>query len=268
MDVALLLILPVIGGYYFANNWNFTRFHSVREEGHRLYFRAVSFGTLLFTAAYLLRLPLLHYLAWFVEFETTLRTHLAQFLKPPKDNPGFDGFPLMITSIYALLIGVLTWRPLNRLFPRDRLLKDAVQTDDFERLVHTAVEKDSPLLVTIDNGKVYVGFVIKTVDPSRDRKTLRILPVMSGYRQTNGSVQFTTYYERVYDEIEHGVRGRLPHLTPEDFEIVLPVERIVSANMFDILAYEEFGRRHRRRVAKSKAPRPRKRKQAKQRATA
>ena len=55
MDVALVLILPVIGGYYFASYWNFTKFRCAREDGHRLYFRAALYGTILFLIAYLLR---------------------------------------------------------------------------------------------------------------------------------------------------------------------------------------------------------------------
>jgi hypothetical protein len=250
MDVALLLILPVIGGYYFTNNWNVTHFRSAREEGHRLYFRAVLYGTVLFTVVYLLRVLLIKFVAPYASFEVLLEELVSPLLKPDKD--GFRLSAIAITSFYSLFIGVTLWKPLNYLFPRDHFLKKAVQNNDFERLIHNAVEKDSPLCMTVENQKVYVGFVVKTTDPSQDRKTLGILPVMSGYRRPDGRMQFTTYYSDVYEEIELGEKGRLAHLTPDDFEIVIPVDQIASANMFDILAYEEFGRKSQARRKKTK----------------
>jgi hypothetical protein len=250
MDIALLLILPVIGGYYFTNNWNVTHFRSAREEGHRLYFRAVLYGTVLFVIVYAVRALLITFAAPYVRFEILLEEFVAPLLKPDKD--GFKLSAIAITSFYSLAVGVTFWKPLNYLFPRDHFLKKAVQNNDFERLIHNAVEKDSPLCVTVENQKVYVGFVVKTTDPSQDRKTLGILPVMSGYRRADGRMQFTTFYSDVYEEIERGGKGRLAHLTPEDFEIVIPVDKIASANMFDILAYEEFGRKSQTRGKQQK----------------
>src|SRR5688572_29356994 len=131
MDVALLLIFPVIGGYYLANNWNYTRFHSAREEGHRLYFRAVLYGTFLFAVAYLLRLWLIYQFSWYADVDDILRNHFGQLLKPDRQNPGYDGSAIVITSLYSLAIGIIVWWPLNKIFPRDWLLKDAVKNDDF-----------------------------------------------------------------------------------------------------------------------------------------
>jgi len=250
MDIALLLILPVIGGYYFTNNWNVTHFRSAREEGHRLYFRAVLYGTVLFSGVYALRVVLNAFVPPFASFEAMLEQFVSPLLKPDKD--GFRLSDVAITSIYSLAIGVTLWKPLNYLFPRDHFLEKAVQNNDFERLIHNAVAKNSPLFMTVDNQKVYVGFVVKTTDPSQDRKTLGILPIMSGYRRADGGVEFTTYYSDIYEEIRRGEEGRLAHLTPEDFEIVIPADRIVSANRFDILAYEEFGRKSQVRRKKAK----------------
>lgn len=256
MDVALLLILPVIGGYYFTSNWNFTRFRSAREEGHRLYFRAVLYGTFLFVGAYLTRILLTQCFSSYVAFETFLTDSILPLIKPEPNSPASHKASIVITSFYALLIGIGLWKPLNYLFREDRFLERAVRNNDFERLIYTAVEKDAPLSVTVENQKVYVGFVVKTTNPAQDRKTLGMLPIMSGYRREDGRVQFTTFYSDVYEEIERGDKGRLSHMVPEDFEIVLPVDRILSANMFDIVAYEEFGRRSgARKAATPKAAR-------------
>lgn len=72
----------------------------------------------------------------------------------------------------------------------------------------------------MDNRKVYVGFVVTTIDPTTPKKALTILPLMSGYRAENGGeIVFTTYYERVYERISDET---LDHLSVDHFRIVLP----------------------------------------------
>ena len=36
MEIAILVLLPLVGGYIFASNWKYTRYNVEREEGHRL----------------------------------------------------------------------------------------------------------------------------------------------------------------------------------------------------------------------------------------
>lgn len=243
MDVALLLVLPVIGGYYFASYWNFTKFRCAREDGHRLYFRAALYGTFLFLIAYLLRTILLNTSSSYVEFES-FEAYLLQPLLEKSDTGNLSSNPsvVVITAIYALVLGLVLWAPLNLIFKTGPSLLRAVKDNDFERLIQTAVLKRSPLSVTTDNKKVYVGFVVSTSNPAHARKTLGLLPLVSGYRGGDGRVKFTTFYSAVYERIERDSKGSLSHLSPDDFEIVLPIEKIQSANMFDFVAYEEFNR--------------------------
>ena len=56
MDFAVLLFLPLVGGYIFARTCNFTRYKVPREDGHRLYFRSGFWGVALFIAALALHL--------------------------------------------------------------------------------------------------------------------------------------------------------------------------------------------------------------------
>lgn len=242
MDVALLLILPVIGGYFFSSRWNFTKFRCAREDGHRLYFRAALYGTFLFFAAYLLRVVLLNFSTTYNGFETQQSELLGHLLKQPDaKNTALSPSSVLITAIYALLLGLVSWAPLNLVFWVGPSLKRAIRDNDFERLIHTTARRGMPLSVTMENQKAYVGFVVKTIDPTQARKMLGILPLMSGYRRNDGRLKFTTYYTDIYGKIEAGSQKRLAHLSVDDFEIVLPVDKIQSANMFDIVAYEEFG---------------------------
>src|SRR6266566_2153789 len=242
MDVALLLLLPVIGGYYLAAKWNFSRFRCAREDGHRLYFRAALYGSVVFILVYVLRLAAAKFISAYGAFETFIGLEINPLLKFDKDSPSLNLPIVAITAVYTLAFGLLLPKLLNRYFSETKYLWQAVQDNDFERLIYTSVEKQSSLALTIENHKVYVGYVSKTMDPTQQRKTLGLIPVMSGYRHDDGKIEFTTYYEDIYAEIERGEDGHLAHLSREDFEVVLPIDKILSANMFDIIAYEEFGR--------------------------
>jgi len=166
MDSALILLLPLVGGYIFANKWLITSYSVAREEGHRLYFRAAFYGVFVFIVALLLRFILLGYSDWYVGAEPSITNYLCRFLKTPTDTSQVE---TLLISVYALLVGSALWFPLNKLiFPlavRRRILNWAVKDDDFEKLIQTAVQRNLPVCVTMDNKKVYVGFVTVTMNP-------------------------------------------------------------------------------------------------------
>lgn len=236
MDVALLLILPIVGGYIFASNWIVTSYQIAREDGHRLYFRAAFYGVFLFSCGLLLRLLLLS--AWdsYQQIESSLKQHLNQILKNPVESHQIN---TLLISLYALLLGAGAWYPLNFCSRpwRNRLLDWAVKDSDFEKLIQTAARLPMPILLTMDNEKVYVGYVVATMNPRHAREALTLLPLMSGYRNgSNKKIQFTTFYDSIYESLKE----KHPKLSLKNFEIVLPTERIHSANMFDLSVYAEF----------------------------
>lgn len=112
--------------------------------------------------------------------------------------------------------------------------------DDLELLIFRALDHDMPLSITLVNGKVYVGYVTRSLTPDVERTYLRISPIVSGYRREDTQeVSFTTDYARVKSEAkDHS--SDLYGLLNEDFDIVLPLARIVSVSLFDFVAYEAF----------------------------
>lgn len=79
-----------------------------------------------------------------------------------------------------------------------------------------------PLLITLEDGKVYVGNAIRLPNPELDRQDVRILPLLGGYRDKDTKkLTLTTDYHSVTQSL--GEDGRLNHLRRGDFEIVLPV---------------------------------------------
>ena len=94
-----------------------------------------------------------------------------------------------------------------------------------------------PLAATMDSGKVYVGYVINTPDPSMNRSALTILPIASGYRSNEDhDVIFTTDYEQVYESINQDESL----ISQSDFSIVLPLASMSLLSSFDFEIYEKF----------------------------
>ena len=90
------------------------------------------------------------------------------------------------------------------------------------------------IAVTLSSGKFYTGYVTASFDPSYDRKYMRLLPTLSGYRDPDTkTVVFTTSYAEVY--------GNLEDENPADrFELVIPIASILSANLFEPRIFNVF----------------------------
>jgi len=248
MDTAILVVLPLVGGYIFASRWIVTKYVVDREDGHRLYFRAVFYGVFLFAVALLSRLLLVSCIDSYEHFEAALLSFYQGTLKDPKDPSQLN---TLVTSLYAFGLGATLWVPFSflpnqwKLFLYDR----AIRSNEFEMLIAAAARRVIPIAVTMENNKVYVGLLSETPPPSQQRKSLTILPLMSGFRRADTSeIKFTTYYNLIYKKLDK----ISPNLTIDDFSIVLPIDKIQSVNMFDVVVYEEFQKQSTLIVKKAK----------------
>jgi hypothetical protein len=107
-------------------------------------------------------------------------------------------------------------------------------------LLDLALDETRHVSVTLKNGKVYVGFVVRAFDPAYDRKYIVMLPTVSGYRREDThELRFTTDYTRVYQELMEEDESLLVRGV-EDFQLVIPVAEVLSANLFDPDIYRRF----------------------------
>lgn len=263
---AALFFTPLLAGYVFAVTWKYSCYYSAREDSQRIYFRAAYYGVFLFLYAVLSTLLVRVY------FPTTFEV-LGQFLqlvlpsaffKPAGNDPAITSqdlaqiiFLLIATLIWGSCLGFMLnylyakWQWLRKVFwSREEtaiaawgpLYRKLVQErgDDLELLLFRALEKTMPVLVTMANRKVYVGMVVELMEPHLERKNLRLLPLLSGYRrEDNHEVDFTTSYQAIYEEILTDSKDG-DSLDPEGFEIVLPCALIQSLSLFDITTYLRF----------------------------
>ncbi len=271
MDVALLFFLPLIGGFLFVERFYGTRFRAAREETQRLYYKAAFWGVALSIVGLVLHHALRHVAAYRDLADQLGRAVLGPLLERP---PGLSGAPdpvvanqglavridVAFACAWALALGVAT-PALNGLValvdrvayrPRGRSLisaiNDASITDQFERLLAEALRASRQIQVTLSNQKVYIGWVTRSPNPHGQEKYFRIQPSMSGYRsKDDGEVQLTTFYDDILERFRDD-RARL-----RSYEIVIPIDKIVSASGFDLAAYVEF-QAHGRARARREAP--------------
>jgi hypothetical protein len=97
------------------------------------------------------------------------------------------------------------------------------------RLLHTATKYEMLVSVTLDNRKVYVGFVITAPNLQSNHQYVQLLPVLSGYRDTADlRLKFTTNYAQVYPEAY-----KTGQLDPSDFIVIIPTISIRMASLYD-----------------------------------
>jgi hypothetical protein len=91
--------------------------------------------------------------------------------------------------------------------------------------------------VTLSNSKVYVGSVLESLDPGSPAKYFKIQPWMSGHRGEDGMVQFNTFYDDILSafQADPGKRAAV-----ETFQLVIPIDKVLTASGFDVQAYERF----------------------------
>lgn len=223
-----VLLLPLLGGYFFLTYWCFTKFSTKRHSGHRLIFHAAAAGLLFLVIAFLI----VRLISW----QWSALVLWWQSVVP---------FPYLATSLLACAIGLIFWWPLNQIgFPRkeDEAAQREIEksNDHLEILLARALRETKAVSITLKSRKVYVGLITRTHDPMYDRKYIQLLPIKSGFRASDTlalmlTVDYATVYARIIQEninvAASGIR---------DFEIVIPLSEIQSVNLFDPVAYQMF----------------------------
>jgi hypothetical protein len=218
------LVLPLLAGYVFVTHWNRTKHAAKRKDGRRLLFDAALYGFIFLALAFV-----------FVQFAERMVPALGDAWRAvvPFDYAG--------TSVLAFLIGVSAWWPLNFFFfPADQEIARAIrQTNDYlEEMLERALVEDEMISLTTSRGKVYIGSVQGNFLPSGERRYVKVLPYVSGYRTSETQeIEITTLYYPVYDKLDAEDEVRLSKV---DFGVVIPVSEIHSVRLFDLDAYELF----------------------------
>jgi hypothetical protein len=249
MSLTAFLFLPLVGGYAFSIIWNASRYLAARESGHKLYFRAIFYAVFLMIVATEIHVIFFHY-PWYQNIISFV-SHATQGKDASVTIWSYSSklTLIIISFILGPSIGHILNLPNSRFLQKitlfqkwqKRLLKNAIKNNDFELLIERASYHTIPIFFSLQCGKVYVGLVVRSPNPIEERKAIRILPIMSGYRETSTQeAVFTTFYLEIFKKLGDDNHEDLSHLDPVDFEVVIPSDQISSSHLFDLNAYEHF----------------------------
>lgn len=244
-----LLLLPLLGGFIFARQWKKTRYYALRSDGHVLLFYAASCGAIILMFAAVL---------CFLLAEVCQYLDYCWHCVVPFEHSG--------KAALAFIIAATVWYPLNWFHKDEKEIDRVIQRkqDSLELLLRTAMGERKLVLLTVKNGKLYVGYIISNLNPAFPMETLGMIPMMSGYRDDETkTAKFTTLYTEAYDKIQRDIEIRVrqevlaAQINEEqleerirdavdeeldDFKIVIPVTEIQSASIFKLDTYNKYFR--------------------------
>jgi hypothetical protein len=151
-----LLLLPLLGGYWFLHTLYYTRFRSQRLDGYRLLMESAFAGLLLTLVA---RVVVLFAHRW------PLLQSVWSDIAP--------SLPFLGTAAASLLLGIVAPYVLNVFLDKTGVMSRldaptrAIERygNHLLRLFHAASLQEKTVSVALDNGKVYIGLVAAAPQP-------------------------------------------------------------------------------------------------------
>ncbi len=148
-------------------------------------------------------------------------------------------FPYTGTAVLSFILSLIL-APLSNIFISEtNALKKSINLigNDLEKLIKSASENAKLISITLDTTKVYVGWVVAIPKPSNS-SYITLLPVLSGYRDSDQKINFNTEYYDVYAKLLKE-KSKM-NINDLGFQLVISTDQIVSANLFDIQIYERL----------------------------
>jgi hypothetical protein len=222
-----LLALILLGGFWFINQFHFTRFRAQRLDGYRLLMESAAAGVFLIIGARIV--------TWVLRSVPAV----SSFWRESVTAEPYAG-----TATVAFLLGFLVPFVLNRFYSSETAKRRAIDRygNFLLRVLQDASNREAPVSITLANGKVYIGMVAYFPNLESHDIHLGIVPLLSGHRDKETLVlKIDTEYISVYRDEKYA---------EEDFIVVVPTTDIKMLSFFDyrtmdvfkIEAPEEFSR--------------------------
>jgi hypothetical protein len=214
-----LLVLPLLAGFWFIHFCHYFRFRAQRLDGYRLLIESSIAGALLFLSGRL---------ATYAISYTPLGAVISQWWS------NFAPVSFSGTATFAFLMGLASPFLVNLRWGEDESKRRAVERhgNHLLRLFDYALRKEHLVSITLDNRKVYVGYVVSSPNLSPDDAYIALLPMISGFRTTETmELQFVSLYHELYGEED---------VNANDFRVAIPVSSIKMASLFDLEIYARF----------------------------
>lgn len=223
----LLLFVLGISGYSILTNWHKTHFSLHRSNGYHTFFKSTSVGLIIFvisSALYYLAITLGNYFELNYDFGYWILINVFQLKELDKSTVAL--FNISLTTLCLGLVTPLIYYLFNdkKGLYAEEFLTDA-DSPDFSRLFGYSIIEGLPILFTMSDRKVYIGYIYE-VQSKIHTSDVHILPVISGYRDENNlALKKVTPYKELIDRINK----------KEKLEIT---ERLINLGMSDKEAFE------------------------------
>lgn len=222
-----LLLLPLVAGYYIFTKSYFFKFKQQRLDQQRLVFESIILAVAASLITYSVRLV----------YESVA--------SPEFQNIVYNAIPIKSsytgTSLSILLLSI-TFTEISNLFldEKKRIIK-AIKAigNEFELQLKSSFTDNKLLLFTLNNGKIYIAWVKELPIPSVS-KYVRIIPIISGYRDDQKNVVFTTHYLSVYGEYIKD--GKVKSIAELNTDVILNSDDIITVSFFDSEMYKVFNK--------------------------
>jgi len=164
---------------------------------------------------------------------------LLVFKKPP------TFYTIVLGTIVSLIILLISnWRA--KIDKKHIISAIKKHGDELENLFLKSIQEGKQVIITLKNEKVYVGFIESLFEPQETNYTV-ITPLLSGYRDQEKKIHFTTNYldvvNRFIEKVENE-EGEDENETSEtitlDTDIVIKQDEILNAGIFDYTIFKEF----------------------------
>lgn len=215
------MLVPALGGYLFLTRYDGTRDRLAQDTGYHVVLKTAVAGGCLFVVARLILMPLEVLFPWIEVSWTKLL---------PFESSGS-----------SVLCAILGWSmpPLLNLRVDRRVKRREVAADAGDRiglLAEDSITSGELMEVSLENDKCYVGAPIESTIGTRAEGDLVLIPFASGYRDAaTRSLKFDVFYTEITERYEQDGQG-----SKEQFRIVIPLRRIVSARGFDPALFHSF----------------------------
>lgn len=197
------IVVAACAGYIFCQNCHYFKYPLARKQGYYAYLYVITAG-----------IPLL------------LLSVLITWWVSPSPHTVFGNFlwEILLVPIFIFVSCLAA----NCWIDDNEALRLAWK-DDLSQLLYQAMENDKLVCVTLENRKIYIGSVFKTLEPDPSNTFFTLTPWVGGYRNKD-TLRLTLTH--TYDKIINGFSsGSLPdmHL----YQMVIPKTQIVNAHIFD-----------------------------------
>lgn len=237
-SVFFVLIL-CISGYQLLNSWHRYHYELRRSSGYHTFLKSATAGLVLFSAISLLYL-LSGLLAEQYGLSVTIGEWALNKVFPSTDFDATEG-TLFEVAIWMIIVSYFFQKLMyatdddrNKLF-MGKFANDP-ESPEYTRLFFRSLEFGLPILFTMSDRKVYIGYVVEV--HAKEFNDIDILPIFSGYRDKDElTLKQVTPYKDVLDDLENEAEEQVDF---ERFTVTLPIREINYAHLHDFHYYEKF----------------------------